>query len=51
MRVVEEPTQFIGATHNIDRANAAVGDVERVGSGPANGWRMSRPGAPLTVTR
>src|SRR5438046_8452492 len=31
MRTLEEPTQLIGVAHDVDRANAAVGDVERVG--------------------
>ena len=32
MRVLEEPTQLVGVAHDVDRANAAVGDVERVGA-------------------
>jgi len=32
MGVLEEPTQLVRVAHDVDRANAAVGDVERVGA-------------------
>jgi hypothetical protein len=33
MGVLEEPTQLVGVAHDVDRANAAIGDVERAGAG------------------
>ena len=32
MRVLEEPTQLVRVAHDVDRANTAVDDVERVGA-------------------
>jgi hypothetical protein len=32
MRALEEPTQLVGVANDVDLANAAVGDVERVGA-------------------
>ena len=32
MRVLEEPTELVGVANNVDRTNATVDDVERIGA-------------------
>jgi hypothetical protein len=49
MRVLEEPTQLVGVAHDVDRANAAVGDVERVGA--VAGDRMTQEQTGRAVDR
>jgi hypothetical protein len=49
MRLREEPTQFVGVAHDVDCANAAVGDVERVGA--VAGDRMTQEQTGRAVDR